>query len=243
MLLCTALILINTLSAGIQASAIETATDIMVMNENQSDEGINDAVDVMEKGKTLDNVTNAIEDDVTMDDTTEEKDDIVNEIENSQEVNEIKENAENLEAMGKEKLIAEAEIATVSDVSSGTCGENLTWEFAGDTLTISGNGSMDDYYVGQYPSWHAFKNSLASVKISDGVAGIGNLAFYNCTSLTNIEIPATVTGIGDSAFLRCTGLTDVYYDGSESDWNSISISLLVTTMTALLLPPSTTIAV
>ncbi len=31
--------------------------------------------------------------------------------------------------------------------TSGTCGENLTWELSGDgkTLTISGSGEMEDY--------------------------------------------------------------------------------------------------
>lgn len=34
----------------------------------------------------------------------------------------------------------------VTSVKSGTCGDGLTWELdSGGTLTISGNGAMEDY--------------------------------------------------------------------------------------------------
>ena len=68
-----------------------------------------------------------------------------------------------------------------------------------------------------------FCTSLTSVTIPNSVTSIGEFAFYNCTSLTNIAIPNSVTIIDDSAFENCTSLKDVYYTGSQSDWNKISI--------------------
>lgn len=80
--------------------------------------------------------------------------------------------------------------------------------------------------------------------IPAGVAMIGGGAFVWCDLLEDVTIPNSVTTIGDSAFQDCaftsisipdsvtyigygvfylTDLGDVYYAGSQSDWNRISI--------------------
>ena len=41
------------------------------------------------------------------------------------------------------------------------------------------------------------------------VTGIGNCAFWECTSLKEVTIPQSVTSIGDKAFYDCRGLTSV----------------------------------
>ena len=41
------------------------------------------------------------------------------------------------------------------------------------------------------------------------VESIGNLAFYECSSLTSITIPNSVTSIGKQAFSGCSGLTSI----------------------------------
>ena len=43
--------------------------------------------------------------------------------------------------------------------------------------------------------------------------------------MTNVIIPDSVTSIGAEAFFNCTSLKDVYYGGSESQWEQISIDL------------------
>ncbi len=64
---------------------------------------------------------------------------------------------------------------------------------------------------------------LTSITIPDGVTSIGGYAFSGCTGLTSITIPDSVTSIGYDAFAGCTNLQTVYYGGTKSQWNSISI--------------------
>ena len=64
--------------------------------------------------------------------------------------------------------------------------------------------------------------SLTSITIPESVTSIGEDAFWGCTSLTSVTIPDSVTSIGDGTFAN-TSLTDIYYKGTESKWNEISI--------------------
>ena len=66
-------------------------------------------------------------------------------------------------------------------------------------------------------------SSLTSVTIPDSVTSIGEWAFCGCSSLTSVTIPDSVTSIGKYAFYGCSSLTSVYYDGTATDWASISI--------------------
>ena len=66
-------------------------------------------------------------------------------------------------------------------------------------------------------------SSLTSITIPNSITSISNGVFSSCSSLTSITIPDSVTSIGEWAFSRCTGLASVYYEGSDSDWNNITI--------------------
>ena len=102
-----------------------------------------------------------------------------------------------------------------SDVSYGTCGENLKWTLNDGTLTISGTGDMEDFGynsrtgVSNIPTWYAYRKSIRYINIAKGVTSIGEYAFKDCKRLKAISIPKGVTRIGDSAFLRCTHLQSV----------------------------------
>ncbi len=99
----------------------------------------------------------------------------------------------------------------------GYCGapgneENLTWHFDPDTgeLVISGSGDMADYSrYGAVSPWNAFKERLASLKITSGVTSVGALAFENCDNLAAVSVPDTVARIGDESFADCDGLPEV----------------------------------
>ena len=65
--------------------------------------------------------------------------------------------------------------------------------------------------------------SLTSITIPKSVTSIGSSAFEECSRLTSVILPVSVTSIGDSAFYDCEKLTDVFYSGSRSDWEKITI--------------------
>ncbi len=75
-------------------------------------------------------------------------------------------------------------------------------------------------------AYYAFQmcESLVSATIPDSVTSIDECAFGSCKALTSITIGNHVAEIGPSAFISCDNLKDVYYCGSESDWNKISIA-------------------
>jgi hypothetical protein len=67
-------------------------------------------------------------------------------------------------------------------------------------------------------------SGLTNITIPDNVTYIGAYAFWGCGSLISITIPDSVTSIGNNAFENCSSLTRVYYTGTATDWNNISIS-------------------
>lgn len=107
--------------------------------------------------------------------------------------------------------------------ASGSCGTNMTWTFDGatETLTISGEGYMDNWGNAN-PPWDEYKGSIKKVVIEEGVTSTGHYAFYGYTKLTNITIPYSMRIIGDGTLGGCTGLTDVYYCGTSDDWTLIT---------------------
>ena len=104
--------------------------------------------------------------------------------------------------------------------TSGTCGDygnedNVTWKVTDEdqngtyeTITISGNGAMADYYSNPVP-WAAFKDVLTTAVIGDGVTSIGYKDFYQFTALTSVSIASSVTSIGAATFFECTNLTTI----------------------------------
>ena len=66
------------------------------------------------------------------------------------------------------------------------------------------------------------REKATNIEIPDGVASIGNYAFYGCSSLTSVTIPTSLTSIGSSCFQN-SGLKDIYYTGVKSQFVRINI--------------------
>ena len=135
----------------------------------------------------------------------------------------------------------------ITGITGGYCGAtghetDVIWVLTGEspnyTLTISGTGAMADYYSTSNQPWKAYRSSIKTIVIGNGVTSIGdggagggafrlcdNLATvtfaegsqltsigtsaFKNTGLTSIEIPASVTSIGYNAFISCSNLASM----------------------------------
>lgn len=66
-------------------------------------------------------------------------------------------------------------------------------------------------------------SSLKNVVIGDDVLYLGYRAFRGCSNLESIVIGNGIVNINAEAFYGCTSLRSIYYNGTASDWNNITI--------------------
>ena len=96
---------------------------------------------------------------------------------------------------------------------TGACGSGLTWTYndISRTLTISGNGSMNDYSSSSSSSapWFSHRSDILKINIEEGVKKIGSYAFSNCNAFTKIQLPNSLETIGNYAFRYCYALVSV----------------------------------
>ena len=120
---------------------------------------------------------------------------------------------------------AETAVYAEETPTSGTCGENLTWNFdeATGTLTIEGSGKMQNW---EYPHdgasgkkdpppWFTFRDKISNIVLPDGLTAVGSHAFYGCQAVTTVTIPSKVTKIFSYAFCDCSLQTISLPDGLE----------------------------
>lgn len=135
-------------------------------------------------------------------------------------------------------LLSMGAVSVSASGYSGTCGENLTWSFDGDTgvLTISGAGEMA--FTGDSP-WYPFRNVVSSVEFDGAITSIGDVAFKDCENLTSIVIPNSITKIGEWAFWNCPGLTSLEIPSSVTSIGP-SAFYRCTGLTSMVIPSSVT---
>lgn len=92
--------------------------------------------------------------------------------------------------------------------ASGTLSNGITWELTDGVLTVSGSGVADQELSDSIDS-QAKLYEVISVKIEEGITGLGYCAFWGCENLTEVSIPNSVTEIGAYVFDSCKNLKKI----------------------------------
>ena len=123
-----------------------------------------------------------------------------------------------------------SEFIVDSDNSSFSSKDGVLFDKNMETLMICPIAKSGTYSIPSNVTSIGFSafsgcENLTSIIVSDSVTTINYGAFYGCSNLTSVMIPKSVTSIEDCVVSsdRLNGLTDIYYEGTEDEWNQISI--------------------
>lgn len=137
--------------------------------------------------------------------------------------------------------------------TSGSCGDNATWEFNSGTLTITGTGEITQYDNPSLYPWNnatavasfnpkggeddQFWTGITSLVIGEGITNVPNWAFAMQMNLATVTLPSTLTSIGASSLEECAFTTISLPSGLEviGDYAFMSSKL-----TAISIPNSVT---
>lgn len=161
----------------------------------------------------------ALDDDSVIESTLDEDTKNISDLGSIEEDIEDSENTQNI--VDENKPEGELVNGDISD-KSGKCGATLNYEITGEdddlTLTITGEGAMNDFneaavaslYPAQASPWMRgkYSNKIKHIEIEEGITYIGQNAFEKC-AFDEIEIPDSVTTIGKYAFNSCENLKKV----------------------------------
>ncbi len=103
-------------------------------------------------------------------------------------------------------------LTTIGTSAFQSCYNKLSEIAIPSTVTTIGNG----VFMGC--------GRLTSITIPSGVTTISGAAFSDCTGLKTVTLDKNTTTVEKRAFDSCSALTDVYYTGSATDKDNMSIS-------------------
>jgi len=88
------------------------------------------------------------------------------------------------------------------DVVQGKCGKDVKWVLDQGSLTISGDGPMDNFTeTTSHPGWWNLRATFQKLFIQGNVSAIGKYSFWGCTGLNYVLVQAeNLTFIGEKAF-------------------------------------------
>ena len=128
-------------------------------------------------------------------------------------------------------VFADESVLDSRHIADGSCGEGLSWSLDGYTLTITGDGEMDDgcpwiehmdhiehvvldgaiTRIGK-EAFYKF-DRLETVDFGEALVEVGVRAFSGCDDLKYIHLPSTFRRFEAESFRNCQGLQFVYCDG------------------------------
>lgn len=92
---------------------------------------------------------------------------------------------------------------------SDLCGEDVHWYYDYGTLSIFGEGDMEDIATHAGVPWYEYADQITKVVVGEGVTGVGAYAFAGLTKLSTAELPESLTRLGAYAFAGDTALKSV----------------------------------
>ena len=93
--------------------------------------------------------------------------------------------------------------------------EAWDWKLEDGVLTISGTGNMADFTQSDPPWWNE-REAVKELVVKEGITGIGDYAFYQCSSLNTVTLPDSLVRIGAHSF-GYTGLSAITIPRSVTD--------------------------
>lgn len=90
----------------------------------------------------------------------------------------------------------------------GVCGDTMLWELNGDTLTVFGQGAMEDFDM--MAPWFDYREQITRVELI-GVTYVGSFAFADFDNITEADLGDALEELGQSAFSDCDGLTELTF--------------------------------
>ncbi|MBQ7638898.1 MAG: leucine-rich repeat protein [Clostridia bacterium] len=87
------------------------------------------------------------------------------------------------------------------------------------TLTVYGEGDMDNYYYGENDEdsvpqpWDNMRWQITDVVVEEGVTSIGDNAFRWCDNLRSVSLPESLVSIGEWAFESCR--SGIWHEDAE----------------------------
>ena len=90
-------------------------------------------------------------------------------------------------------------------IADGSCGEGLSWSLDGYTLTISGDGEMDDGCP-----WIEHMDHIEHVVLDGKITKIGKEAFYKFDRLETVDFGEALVEVGTRAFYGCDDIAYIH---------------------------------
>ncbi len=93
------------------------------------------------------------------------------------------------------------------NTASGMVGE-MAWALEGSTLTVSGNGAMEELENGA--PWEPYRDQIETVVFSGNITYVAASAFEDYDNITQVDFGPAMYELGARSFYSCDGLTSLY---------------------------------